>query len=86
MLRIALITASIALASPTHADCYRGPDSLDTGFTANNVARTVCLQDQLAADTELRSQLQQLQMQVDALNRQQQLERVRRPVVVPVIR
>jgi hypothetical protein len=87
MLRLTFIAASLLLASPALADCYRGPDSLDTGFSANNVARAVCLQDELAEEARLRSQLRQLQMQIDAFHRRQHVERLRPPIfVVPDIR
>lgn len=80
MLRVALVAASLALASPAFADCYLGPDDVDTGFVANNVARSVCLQRDLAEQSRQRAELARLQMQLDALNRQIQVDRLRQPL------
>ncbi|MGV3491740.1 MAG: hypothetical protein ACO1OG_10505 [Devosia sp.] len=73
--------AAIALASPAAAFCYGAPDTAETGYVGNNLARTICLQDELAADTASRIAQTQLnatldQLQREALQRQLELQRL----------
>jgi hypothetical protein len=63
------IIATVALASPAAAYCFPVPDTQATGFVANDLARTICFQDELAATTAQRAAQAQVQARLDQLQR-----------------
>lgn len=54
-MRVLALSVALMLlaASAASAACPNLPDSAATGYSANNTARAVCLQQELARDTEL---------------------------------
>jgi Skp family chaperone for outer membrane proteins len=54
--------AVIALTSGAEAYCFPVPDNADTGYVANDLNRTLCIQRELSQSTEARN----VQTQIDA--------------------
>jgi hypothetical protein len=73
--------AVLTLASPAAAYCYAPPDSAATGYVANDLSRTLCIQSELANSTALRIQQSQNaallgRLQRDALQQRLQLQQL----------
>jgi hypothetical protein len=79
LMRLATLIAAIVLLSSSDASalCLSAPDDASTGYTSNQTAHTVCLQQELAASTSRAAE----QARIDAalgniqieLDRQRQL-------------
>lgn len=63
------IAAFLALATGAEAYCYSVPDTAATHYGDNNLARTICLQDELARNTDQTTRQQMLDLEVSKLQR-----------------
>ena len=75
---LAAVLGLIALTSPAVAACPSAPDDKDSAYTENATARMLCLQRELAIDTEQQAQRAQLEAELNRLQldlqRQQQFQ------------
>lgn len=72
-----LLAALVALASvPALAFCPSIPDTAATGFSANQAARTLCLQQQMGADLARSNAATATSATLDALARAQVQQRL----------
>ena len=68
-------TAFLALATGAQAYCYSVPDTAETHYGDNNLARTLCLQDELVQSTNQTTQQQMLDLQLSKMQRDLQQQK-----------
>ncbi len=78
MLTRALTFVVLALAAtPAFALCQPAPENANSGYVANNVEHTLCLQRELAGDAAQRAELRKFELELNAMQMQLQLDRLR---------
>jgi hypothetical protein len=63
------IAAFFALATGAEAYCYSVPDTAETHYSENNLARTLCLQDELVQSTNDTTRQRMLDLQISKMQR-----------------
>ena len=51
MRTLLVISAFVAVSTGAQAYCFPVPDDASTGYVANDLKRTICIQDELAQST-----------------------------------
>ena len=75
--RTTLIAVLILAAGPAPAACPAAPDTAASNYVEQGVARSLCLQQELATDAATRGKTRQFEMQLNNLELQRQLDRLR---------
>jgi hypothetical protein len=55
MRTLLVISAFVAVSTGAQAYCFPVPDDASTGYVANDLKRTICIQDELAQSTNDRA-------------------------------
>lgn len=67
--------AAVTLTSGAQAYCYSVPDSEATGYTTNNMDRTLCLQGELSQSTNARNRNTEIDATIGKMQRDLQTQK-----------